>query len=48
MAWAFVAKDKTEDILKYLTKQEEVQSRAYILAQDRYKDGMTSQLDRKH
>ncbi len=42
---AFVAKDKTEDILKYLTKQEEVQSRAYILAQDRYKDGMTSQLD---
>ena len=42
---AIVAKDKTAEILKYTEEQETAQKRAYELAEARYSEGLTSQLD---
>ena len=42
---ALTARDKSAEIERYLMKQEEVQSRAYVLARERYNEGATSQLE---
>ncbi len=42
---SLIARDKTAEILKYVEVQEAAQKRAYELANIRYKEGLTSQLD---
>ena len=42
---AITARDKTAEILKFTEEQEKAQKRAYELAETRYSEGLTNQID---